>query len=406
MSPIRTNPTISITIVILALSLVKANIQFGSLDYIEHEPKVQIIPQNSLAANQGSTKLSAGPNQPETQIATKPVETAVGPASNQVLNSYEAQFPSLSPSSSAKSLSSTNSWTKARDPAASLSGDEFPALAGLRPVSVPNSPNRANSWKDTSASPKSPQKFSTKGKLTRQQMAEFFPAPVKRSLSEPENIHSSYNSPTELGTSSQCMSDYDFDIITLAISWIPRHSEYKICGDGGCGGFSIHGLWPTRTSGEAGPYFCCHSNELKPQSIGHLFTKLDFRWSSRSNDYPSNFGFWRHEWRKHGTCLRNVPSLNQPHSYFVWSMQQFDKLSPQRMLKAVGIYPSKTKVYSSLLIRSTIQAKTNKRVKLSCKTDQNGNVYLEEIRVCFDKKTLRYTNCEADSCPQYIYLPN
>lgn len=71
--------------------------------------------------------------------------------------------------------------------------------------------------------------------------------------------------------------------------------------------WSIHGFWPefNRTSW---PQFCNKTRyyDFTPNTLqGNLLDQMNKYWSSDTDE--SNWDFWTHEWRKHGTCQPRDP---------------------------------------------------------------------------------------------------
>lgn len=103
--------------------------------------------------------------------------------------------------------------------------------------------------------------------LESERSAKIKQAMLERSLTDPAFRTGVERKPsiTVLGTHENCSEDYRFDIIQLAIYWLPGFCRLP---DSNClptNGpvFSIHGLWPTRND-ELGPEYCCHKKTLEP----------------------------------------------------------------------------------------------------------------------------------------------
>ena len=93
--------------------------------------------------------------------------------------------------------------------------------------------------------------------------------------------------------SGGCTPDDDsFDYFLLALQWPPAFGRLV-------SHFTIHGLWPSRSVGDATTYPCnCgKSEQFDLGKLQPIRKKLETDWPSlKSNDDAS---FWEHEWSKH-----------------------------------------------------------------------------------------------------------
>ncbi len=71
--------------------------------------------------------------------------------------------------------------------------------------------------------------------------------------------------------------------------------------------WSIHGLWPEYDQ-KSWPQFCDNSRykDLTEAVIAPILPLMQQYWFSCGND---NWGFWVHEWQKHGTCQPLPPVM-------------------------------------------------------------------------------------------------
>lgn len=208
-------------------------------------------------------------------------------------------------------------------------------------------------------------------------------------------------STTVLGTPKNCLDDYEFDIIQLAIYWVPGFCRLdKKCKPDINPVFSIHGLWPTRI-GDYGPQYCCHKKDWQSRWIRFIRLQLKKNWIKCDE---SKINWWQHEWQKHGTCFKRIPTLDDPKRYFRYSLKQFRKFDIMRHLKNLNIEPKDDKAYITKDIRDALGRITNKKVKLVCEKDISNRRVLTEVRFCYDKQ-LEYIDCGDDNCPRTVYLP-
>lgn len=210
-------------------------------------------------------------------------------------------------------------------------------------------------------------------------------------------------STTVLGTPQNCSEDYRFDNIQLAIYWVPGFCRLpdSDCVPGNGAVFSIHGLWPTRNR-ELGPEYCCHKKDWDPRWLKKkLRPQLSKHWKIRS---ASRVSWWPHQWKKHGTCFKEIPALEDPKDYFQYSLELIKKFDLLNHLKNLNIQPKDDKPYKSKDLREALGKIANKNVRLVSKKDISGRHILSEVRFCFDKQ-LEHIDCDYDHYKRMIYFP-
>ena len=80
------------------------------------------------------------------------------------------------------------------------------------------------------------------------------------------------------------------------------------------GRWTIHGIWPSVDRG-SGPTFCDNTNPLDPRLLDPILDDLKTRWTVVHQNSEENY-FWNHEWTKHGTCAKQLDSMNSEIKYF------------------------------------------------------------------------------------------
>lgn len=103
---------------------------------------------------------------------------------------------------------------------------------------------------------------------------------------------------------------------------------------------------------------------------------LTILWPSVTTTMNNN-QFWKHEWRKHGTC-----STFQKIDYFQHGVSLWARENITAILEQAGITPGKS--YDQTRIITAINAKTGSDPELVCVAAGN---YLAEIRLCLDPST-------------------
>nr|BAE06157.1 RNase Bm2 [Bryopsis maxima]BAE06158.1 RNase Bm2 [Bryopsis maxima] len=163
--------------------------------------------------------------------------------------------------------------------------------------------------------------------------------------------------------------------------------------------FTIHGLWPNREDG-TWPSYCDDSAKFDGDLGKDLLEELSSEWPSY---YGSNYGFWKHEWEKHGTCAG--PLIADERDYFDKTLELKEKYDLMDALTAAGITPSTEEIYSRQGFEDAIKAATGAKPVLLCSGKNPAT--LTEIWMCFSKD-LKPINCTAGTssrCRDLRFLP-
>ena len=105
-----------------------------------------------------------------------------------------------------------------------------------------------------------------------------------------------------------------------------------------CSRFTIHGLWPQYYN-DTWPQFCTGEG-FDPSLVADLEPVLRREWPSVFSD---NAAFWKHEWRKHGTCAEGLcPLLSDEHSFFfaVLALNKMYNLNVRGLLPGLLVLPA------------------------------------------------------------------
>lgn len=157
----------------------------------------------------------------------------------------------------------------------------------------------------------------------------------------------------------------------------------------------IHGLWPNYYN-LSWPQFCAQKpfnvsqlESLKPRLLQH--------WPSYNG---RNAKFWKHEWRKHGTCTSM--SLLE---YFVVTLDLQPKMNVTGWFDAEDLFPLSEEKYSLENFTKVIgQYWPINSALLEC-IEVGGDFFLFEIRFCLSLN-FRPINCVLNStCPEHFYYP-
>ena len=95
-------------------------------------------------------------------------------------------------------------------------------------------------------------------------------------------------------------SDMTYDYLSLVVQWPGAwaHGAGKDIEDR----FSLHGLWPSRSSPKEDSYPCnCANTPYDGSAIASIADEMQADWRSMKG-VGQDASFWTHEWEKHGTC--------------------------------------------------------------------------------------------------------
>ncbi|XP_070577009.1 ribonuclease Oy-like isoform X2 [Ptychodera flava] len=106
--------------------------------------------------------------------------------------------------------------------------------------------------------------------------------------------------------------------------------------------WTIHGLWPSHTSG-IGPQFCDRNLPFDEGQIKSIRSELKKYWPNLLPEGETEF--WKHEWEKHGTCGMDVEAVNTQEKYFRIGLVLYRNLNIYQTLARHGIVPSSSRPY-------------------------------------------------------------
>ena len=103
--------------------------------------------------------------------------------------------------------------------------------------------------------------------------------------------------------------------------------------------WTIHGIWPTKKH-RIGPSYCNDDYEFDADQIKDLVPELEDRWTD-IHDESDRYGFWKHEWEKHGTCAMQLPSMANEYLYFKKALELQVRFNATTLLTKAGIFPGR-----------------------------------------------------------------
>lgn len=197
----------------------------------------------------------------------------------------------------------------------------------------------------------------------------------------------------------QCQRDKKFDIALLSVQWAPgvctkpdNDNKFKPCKVKYEDEFTIHGMWPNYFDNSY-PSNCCFEQYLNKANLDSITSQLKKYWKSLYDN--DSWGFWIHEWKKHGTCAK-FSALKGQFNYFNTTLNLFKQMPIGDWLATAGIKPSNTGVALES-VREAIRKGFKGRPQLACSGSTSGLPILTEIRFCFDPETLGPLDCPAET---------
>ncbi len=124
------------------------------------------------------------------------------------------------------------------------------------------------------------------------------------------------------------------------------------------------------------------------------------------------YGFWQHEYEKHGSCATDLPQLDTQEEYFRQGIEWNKRYDLADMLDQADITPGGN--YTWLEVYTAVKRGLGgRKPAVQCEHDKELNLKtLAQIYICFDKN-LRLTDCTGISgginigCPRKdrFYFP-
>lgn len=199
---------------------------------------------------------------------------------------------------------------------------------------------------------------------------------------------------TEELETSRHHKDHHFDLLILTQHW-----PYTTCLEwedrkGGCrkieqARWTVHGLWPTQI-GKIAPNYCNDSWHFDHTVLRPIKGNLTIFWPDVEIREGHIDSLWSHEWTKHGTCAAQLPELDSELKYFSKGCELAEANPVTTWLHGAGILPNKNgTTYSMKRVWDAVMAGTGgKRPHIDCEKIE-GEVFIKEIKVCFDKNFAR-----------------
>ena len=147
--------------------------------------------------------------------------------------------------------------------------------------------------------------------------------------------------------------------------------------------FTVHGLWPSKfDSHHPDPVDCGGKALFDPAKVKPILSELEANWTNVHAN-SDEFGFWKHEWDKHGRC-----SPFDEREYFGKGLDLHRKWDVMTYLAGSGIKPSNESLYSFRDIFDSVRGAVGKNPSVKCDYNDEEGVFLSQINVCVDKDNL------------------
>ncbi|KAM3754524.1 hypothetical protein ACB098_03G172100 [Castanea mollissima] len=133
-------------------------------------------------------------------------------------------------------------------------------------------------------------------------------------------------------------------------------------------------------------------------------TNLPKDWPSLSCPSSNGFGFWSHEWEKHGTCSES--QIDQ-HDYFEAALNLKKKPNLLQILRIARIEPDDG-FYGLDNIVDAIKKGTGHTPRIGCNKDSDGNNQLYQIYFCVDSSESEIIECPVpptERCASKVQFP-
>lgn len=139
--------------------------------------------------------------------------------------------------------------------------------------------------------------------------------------------------------------------------------------------------------------FCNSSIKFDPTLIAPIETDLDTYWTNIEAN-TEKYSFWKHEWKKHGTCAVQIPQLNSVLNYFNQGIAWIKQYNMADILAKMNVIPNNTG-YQLPVIYNAVKSYLGKNPTVECVGDKQKEALLSEIRICFDK-SLNLIDCHGN----------
>lgn len=193
-----------------------------------------------------------------------------------------------------------------------------------------------------------------------------------------------------LSVESILTRDIHFDYFVFTQQWPPavciegQKTGHQCSIPTNVKGWVIHGLWPSRNMNR-GPFFCNNSDTFDENKLKPIEEELRLYWPNLFSDSP-DLSFWKHEWKKHGTCSLSDKLIPDEFTYFKTALNLYKKYNITSILGNSGIIPNTYTSYKSDDFCNAVENSLNTVPVVTCIYDKiSTHHYLLQIEICVDK---------------------
>jgi len=192
--------------------------------------------------------------------------------------------------------------------------------------------------------------------------------------------------------------DNHFDVLILTQHW-----PYTTCMEwedrkGGCrkierAMWTVHGLWPTQI-GRIAPGFCNTSWPFDHKLLRPIKGNLTVYWPDvEIRNKPDSL--WSHEWVKHGTCAAQLQETDSELKYFSKGLELAVENPVTQWIHDAGILPNKKGISFEMkpVWEAMVAGTGGFKPHIDCE-EIEGEIFIKEIKVCYDKQFNR-VHCDG-----------
>uniref|UniRef100_Q7M439 Ribonuclease T2 n=1 Tax=Todarodes pacificus TaxID=6637 RepID=Q7M439_TODPA len=193
--------------------------------------------------------------------------------------------------------------------------------------------------------------------------------------------------------------DTHFDFFVFTQQWPPAvcveaQAHGHLCSiPSDVKGWVVHGLWPSRKTDRMGPFFCNNTYSFDENKIKPIEAEMRKYWPNLFADSP-DLSFWKHEWKKHGTCSLSDKLTPDEFGYFNTALNLFKKYNITSILGHSGVIPNTYTAYEVNDFSTAVENALNIVPVITCIYDKmSKHHYIMQVEICIDKEL------NAISCP-------
>ncbi|XP_038693759.1 extracellular ribonuclease LE-like [Tripterygium wilfordii] len=118
-----------------------------------------------------------------------------------------------------------------------------------------------------------------------------------------------------------------------------------------------------------------------------------------------NKDFWLHEWKAHGMCFKFPTNATK---FFLFGLDIFQRFNFLSILETEQVRPDNGSYNRSKLATAVTNALGGVKPEIACNENNDGNVQLHEIRVCYDDQDILrpcyrgFYGCPDDKLVQFV----